>query len=156
MLVRQVMTPGAETIGPEETLLEAARRMRRLDIGSLVVRDAEGRLAGMLTDRDIVTRAAAEGLDLAQTTVAFASTSAVITCREDDRLEDAARTMQEHAVRRLVVLGEGDGLAGFLSVGDLALVDRPLAAGVVEHARDPGRPSTWLARATRPPSATPP
>jgi CBS-domain-containing membrane protein len=74
----------------------------------------------------------------------------VVTCREDDRIEDAARAMERHAVRRLVVLGEGDHLAGFLSVGDLALVDRPLAAGVVEHAREPGRPSSWLALATPP------
>jgi CBS domain-containing protein len=143
MLVKHVMTPGAETIGSEETLQEAARKMRIHDVGCLVVRDLDGRLAGMLTDRDIVTRAAAEGLDLAQTAVAVATSSAVITCREDDPLEEAARIMEEHAVRRLAVLGPDEALAGILSIDDLVLMDRLLAARVIEHVRAPERPSVW-------------
>jgi CBS domain-containing protein len=142
------VTPGAETIGTEETLQEAARKMRIHDVGSLVVRDPDGRLAGMLTDRDIVTRAAAVGLDLAQTAVAIATSSAVITCREDDTLEEAARIMEAHAVRRLVVLGPDEALAGILSVDDLVLMDRLLAARVIEHVRAPERPSVWEGPAT--------
>jgi len=148
MLVKYVMTPGAETIGSEETLQEAARQMRVHDVGCLVVRDIDGRLAGMLTDRDIVTRAGAEGLDLAQTTVAFATSNAVITCKEDDSLEEAARAMEEHAVRRLVVLGPDGALSGILSVDDLVLMDRLLAARVIEHVRAPERPSVWEEPAT--------
>jgi CBS domain-containing protein len=148
MLVKHVMTPGAETIGSEEALQEAARRMRVHDVGCLVVRDVDGRLAGMLTDRDIVTRAAAEGLDLAQTPVAFATTNTVITCKEDDLLEEAARIMEEHAVRRLVVLGPYETLAGILSIDDLVLVNRLLAARVIEHVRAPERPSVWEGSAT--------
>jgi CBS domain-containing protein len=148
MLVKHVMTPGAETIGSHETLQEAAHRMRIHDVGSLVVRDAHGRLAGMLTDRDIVTRAAAEGLDLAQTAVALATSGVVITCREDDPLEEAARIMEDHAVRRLVVLGPDDGLAGILSVDDLVLMDRLLAARVIEQVRALDRPSVWDLPAT--------
>jgi CBS domain-containing protein len=146
MLVRHAMTVGAETITPHESLREAARRMRSADIGALVVREEEDgdRLHGVLTDRDIVTRAVAAGLDPGLTPVSFAMSPVLIACRDEDPVEEAARLMVEHSVRRLAVLGADGRLVGVLSVDDLALVDRPLAAAVVEHARDPERPPVGL------------
>ncbi len=137
MLVRDAMTWRAETIGPDETLQAAARKMRELDIGALPVCEQD-RLVGMLTDRDIVIRAASEGLDPTLTAVRAAMTPQVIYCFEDEDTHGAARLMEERAVRRLMVLDSRKRLVGMLSVDDLALVDRALAAEVIEHSREPG------------------
>ncbi len=139
MLVRDAMTWRAETIGPDETLQAAARRMRELDIGALPVCEQD-RLVGMLTDRDIVIRSIAEGSDPSRATVRGAMTPQVIYCFEDDNVAGAARLMEERAVRRLMVLDSRKRLVGMLSVDDLAVVDRALAAEVIEHSREPGLP----------------
>lgn len=138
MLVRHAMTRGAETIGPGETLQAAARAMRATGVGMLVVAE-RGRAVGLITDRDLVTRAVAEGRDPGWTPVHAAMTPQVVTCGEDDELETAARLMEAHALRRLVVVDAEGGLAGVLSVDDLAELDRSLAARVLERAGAPER-----------------
>jgi CBS domain-containing protein len=145
MVVRHAMTRGAETIGPGETLQAAARAMRAAGVGLLVVVE-RGRTVGLITDRDLVTRAVAEGRDPGWTPVHAAMTPQVITCGEDDDLGTAARVMEDHAVRRLVVLDAEGALAGVLSVDDLAEVDRALAARVLERAGAPERfaPEVWI------------
>ncbi len=139
MIVRDAMTRRAETIGPGETLQAAARKMRELDIGALPVCHQD-RLVGMLTDRDIVIRSTAEGLDPARAMVADAMTPQVIYCFDDEDIYSAARLMEDRAVRRLMVLDSGKRLVGLLSVDDLSLVSQAAAAGVVEHARAPEGP----------------
>jgi CBS domain-containing protein len=139
MLVKEAMTHRAETIGPEETLQSAARKMRELGIGALAVCERE-RLVGFLTDRDIVVRATAEGLDPAATLVRSAMTPQVISCLEGDDIEQAAEVMERRAVRRLMVLGPGKRLTGMLSVDDLAMVSGALATEVIEHNMAPERP----------------
>jgi CBS domain-containing protein len=139
MLVRDVMTPGAETIAPGETLRDAARRMREKGVGALVVAE-EGRVVGILTDRDIVVRSTAEGIPPAGASVRSAMTPQVIDCRDDDELEGAASRMARGAVRRVVVLDASGGVAGVLSVDDVALRSPALAGEVLEHARAPERP----------------
>jgi CBS domain-containing protein len=138
MLVKHAMTRGAEAIGPGETLQAAARRMRALDVGALVVSEGD-RVLGVITDRDVVVRAVADGRDPRQAAVREAMTPQVVTCAEEDQLEAAAMAMQEHAVRRLPVVDEEGRLRGMLSVDDLSQVDRPLAARVLEHVRAPER-----------------
>lgn len=138
MLVRHAMTRRAETIGADETLQDAARAMRSLGIGALPVREGD-RLVGMLTDRDIVTRATAEGFDPRTTPVRAAMTPQVVTCYDHEPLEAAARLMEGRCVRRLMVLDEEKNLVGVLSADDLALVARGLAADVLERSRDPER-----------------
>lgn len=138
MQVTDVMTRRAETIGPGDTLQEAARRMRALGIGALPVCEND-RLVGMLTDRDVVIRAVADGRDPAGTPVRAAMTPQVIYCFEEEPLENAARLMEERSIRRLMVLDADKRLVGILSVDDLALVARELAADVVESSRDPER-----------------
>src|SRR3954454_23395616 len=104
MKVNDVMTRGAECVRPDDTLQEAARRMKALDVGPLPVCGDNDRLGGMLTDRDIVVRAVAEALDARTARVREAMTEGVTYCFEDDDVAEAARLMRERQIRRLVVL----------------------------------------------------
>jgi len=139
MLVKDAMTRRPETIAPGETLAAAARKMRAAGVGVLPVCEEE-RLVGMLTDRDIVVRAIAAGEDPRGSVVREAMTPQVVSCVEDEDLEAAATLMDEHAVRRMVVVDAAGALVGILSVDDLALFSRALAGEVLEHSREPGRP----------------
>jgi CBS domain-containing protein len=138
MRVKDAMTIRAETIGPDATLQEAARMMRSLGIGILPVAEHD-RVLGVITDRDVVVRSTAEGGDPRVVKVRAAMTPQVIHCYEDAELDDAAHEMEQHAVRRLVVLDARQRLVGLLSVDDLAMVSRALAAEVIEQSREPGR-----------------
>ncbi|HJR26578.1 MAG TPA: CBS domain-containing protein [Acidimicrobiales bacterium] len=116
---REVMTPTADFIEPDKPLADAAREMAREDVGALPVCD-NGRLVGMLTDRDIVVRAIADGRDPATTKVSdIVERTEVVTIGADDSIEEAIKTMKEHAVRRLPVI-DGTTLVGMLSQGDVA------------------------------------
>lgn len=136
MLVKDVMTRHAETIGVDDTLQAAAQAMRSHDIGALPVSEYE-RLIGMITDRDIAMRGAAEGLDPKQATVRSAMTSQVVFCFEQDDVEIAAHLMEEHSVRRIIVLDANKKLVGMLTVDDLAIHARGLAVDVIERSREP-------------------
>ena len=138
MLVRDVMTYRPEAIGPDETLEAAARRMKELGVGALIVCD-DGRVLGILTDRDIVVRSTAEGASPSEADVRAAMTPQVIECHEDDELEGAATRMSRGAVRRLVVVDASNKLVGMLSVDDIALRIPALAGEIVEHVRAPER-----------------
>lgn len=135
------MTHRAETIGPNETLQAAARAMKQVDVGALVVCDESG-VIGILTDRDIVVRSSAEGRNPAEADVRGAMTPQAIDCCDDDELEEAARRMAGGGVRRLVVLDASGKLVGMLSVDDVALHSPTLAGEIVEHVRAPERPVT--------------
>lgn len=139
MRVRDAMTARAETIGPDDTLQVAASRMRELGVGALVVREGD-RVVGILTDRDIVVRSVAAGRNPAEADVRSAMTPQVIECGEDEELEAAATRMERGAVRRVVVLDASRGLAGMLSVDDVALHSPALAGEIIEHVRAPERP----------------
>ena len=116
---REVMTPTAEFIEPDKPLADAAREMAREDVGALPVCE-NGKLVGMLTDRDIVVRAIADGRDPKTTKVSdIVERTEVVTIGADDSVEEAIKTMKEHAVRRLPVI-DGTKMIGMLSQGDLA------------------------------------
>jgi CBS domain-containing protein len=139
MMVREAMTLRAETIGPDETLAAAARRMREVGVGALVVCEQD-RVIGMLTDRDIVVRSIADGRDPGIADVRSAMTPQVVDCPEDEDLAAAAERMERGAVRRAVVLDAEKRLVGLLSVDDIALHSRVLAGQIIEHTRAPERP----------------
>jgi CBS domain-containing protein len=120
MRVREVMTRGVECIAPDTALQEAARLMKDLDAGCLPVCKND-RLAGMLTDRDIVIRAVAEGRDARACTAGDVMTPEAVHCFEDDDIEEAARLMKERQIRRLLVLNRNKRLVGIVSLGDLAV-----------------------------------
>lgn len=115
---RDIMTGGAECIGEHDTLIDAARRMRDLDVGALPICGDDERLKGMITDRDIAVRAVAEGQDLSTEVGTFAQGKPV-TIGADDPVEEALRTMAKHGVRRLPVI-DGHRLVGMLSQADIA------------------------------------
>ncbi|MDI3331332.1 MAG: CBS domain-containing protein [Micrococcus sp.] len=116
---RDVMTAGAECIGENETLEEAARKMKQLDVGQLPICGEDNRLKGVLTDRDIVVKCLAEGGDPRQTKAGELGEGKPVTIGADDSIEEAVRTMKEHQVRRLPVI-DGHDLVGIVSQADIA------------------------------------
>lgn len=134
MLVKELMTTKVEYVNPDITLQECARRMRDLNIGSLPVWE-NGKLAGMITDRDICCRAVAEGRDPARTKVREIMTKDVAFCFDDQDCDAAAHMMEGKHIRRLAVLSRKRSMVGFLSVDDLARGSHQLAGEVLEAAR---------------------
>jgi CBS domain-containing protein len=121
MLVRELMTRIVESTTPTTTLTEAARTMRDRNIGCLPVNDSDG-FIGMLTEKDLTTRATAEGLNPTTTTVRQIMTSGITYCHEDDTLEHALRTMEDKHMHHLLVrLGGSNKVVGIVSLSDLAL-----------------------------------
>ena len=112
------MTPGADYLDSSATVLDAAKRLASEDYGALPICDGDT-LRGMITDRDIVVKVLAEGKDPAATTVIDLIAGEVVTIGADDSVEEAARTMATHQVRRLPVI-DGDKMIGMLSQADLA------------------------------------
>ena len=133
MQLKEFVNSRVETIQSSDTLQRAAEKMRELDVGSLPVCD-DGQLVGMITDRDITIRAVAKGSDPAAATVSEVMTAEILWCFENEEVEHAARIMQEHQVRRIVVLNEAKELVGITSLGELATAtgDRLLAGETLE------------------------
>ncbi len=116
---RDLMTPGAECVNVDETLADAAKKMRDLDVGALPICGSDNRLAGVLTDRDIVIRCVAEGKNPMDTLAGDLAQGKPVTIGADDSVEEAMRTMSQHQVRRLPVI-DGHQLVGMLAQADLA------------------------------------
>jgi CBS domain-containing protein len=116
--VREIMTTNVINMQVSTTLEEAARAMRERDIGDVVVAEDE-RLVGLVTDRDIVIRAVADGMDPTTTTLGSVASRDIIAIQPDDTAQAAALLMREQAIRRVLVVDE-QGLCGILSIGDLA------------------------------------
>ncbi len=121
MKVQELMSGKLVRIAPEENAQVAARLLSRHNLGSLPVCTREGKLRGMLTDRDIVLRCVAAGEEPAQTKVSDIMTRRLITVDADASVQKAAEIMAREQVRRLPVEQEGK-LVGMLSLGDLAKV----------------------------------
>ena len=129
---RDVMTGGAECIGENETLLDAARKLAELDVGAMPICGEDNRLKGMLTDRDIVVKALAQGKDPGSTRAGDLAEGKPVTIGADDSVEEALHTMAEHKVRRLPVI-DGHDLIGIVSQADLAQnVDEEKVGDLVE------------------------
>jgi len=119
MKVGEIMSSPLETINAEATITNAAEKMKSFDIGVLPVMN-EDEVVGIITDRDIVVRVIAEGLDPQSTQVKRAMTTEIFSCPEDMDIEDAAKLMEDRQVHRLLVLGEEGAVTGILSIGDIA------------------------------------
>ena len=117
--IREVMTKDPITLPADRPVIEAARCMRDRDIGDVIVTDGD-KVAGILTDRDIVVRVIAEGRDPSKTKLSEIATMKPATIAPDDTVDDAVRLMREHNIRRLPVV-EGGRTAGVVSLGDLAM-----------------------------------
>ncbi|GAA2011599.1 CBS domain-containing protein [Brevibacterium samyangense] len=119
MKARELMTPGAECIGENDSLTQAAQKLRDLNVGSLPICGEDDMLKGALTDRDIVVKALAEGMEPNSTRAGALAEGKPVTIGADDSIEEAIRTMQEHKVRRLPVI-DGHELVGMLAQADIA------------------------------------
>ena len=118
--VREAMHEGCECIGENQTLLDAAKRMAELDVGALPIRGHDDRLKGMLTDRDIVVKALAQGRDPATTASGEFAQGTMHWVAADASLDEALGIMRAHAVKRLCVMDDKTRLAGIITEADVA------------------------------------
>ena len=139
MKVNEIITRDPQVIRPETALIEAAQKMKSMDIGMLPVCDGD-RLVGVITDRDITVRGVAQGYDPKTARVQEVMTPEVIYCFDDEDVKDVAKKMEEKQVRRLPVLNREKRLVGIVSLGDLAVRTgkEHLAGEVLERVSEPG------------------
>ncbi|MEE1754562.1 CBS domain-containing protein [Streptomyces sp. SP18CS02] len=116
---RQIMTEGAECVGAQETVLDAAKKMTRLGVGALPICGTDDRLKGVLTDRDIVVKVLGAGKDPAQVKAGDLAQGEAVTIGADDDAQEILRTMSGHKVRRLPVI-DGHRLVGMVALADVA------------------------------------
>ena len=131
---RDIMSTDTTCVGENETLVDAARKMRDMDVGALPICGEDDRLKGMLTDRDIVVRALAQGKDPASTRAGELGQgdAQTVTIGADDSIDEALRTMIDHKVRRLPVIDDRR-LVGIISQADIATnVDEEKVGDLVE------------------------
>lgn len=125
-MIRELMTANPITLNSGATAQEAARVMRDRDIGDVVVVLSDGTIA-MLTDRDLVVRLMAEGLDPKTTTIDAYCSDRVVTVNADESVSRVIGLMRDRAIRRVPVMSDGE-VAGIVSIGDLAQVRDPDSA----------------------------
>ncbi len=116
---RDIMTPSVECIGENDTVLDAAKLLAKLNVGSMPICGEDNRLKGMLTDRDIVVKVLAEGKDPASCKAGELGEGKPVTIGADDSVQLAIQTMADHKVRRLPVI-DGHDLVGIVSQADVA------------------------------------
>lgn len=122
MRIEDFMTRDVATCHPADSLVEAAAAMWCRDCGALPVVDPEnGKLAGMITDRDICMAAYTKGLPLRQIRVSEVMTKDVVSCRFDDEMATAHETLREHHIRRVPVVDGEHRVVGIVTLNDLAL-----------------------------------
>lgn len=131
---RDVMTPDCQCVGEDQTVVEAAKKLADLDVGAMPICGNDNRLKGMLTDRDIVVKVLAQGKDPATVKAGELGVGdgKTITIGADDSIDEALRTMKDHAVRRLPVI-DGHDLVGIVSQADIARnIDEEKVGDLVE------------------------
>ena len=121
--VRDIMTAAPVTVEPQASVANVARLMRDQNIGAVLVMEKD-HLRGLVSDRDLVVRALAQGADPEQTTVANACSDDLVTIGPDDDLDRAVEVMREYSIRRIPVV-EGDHPVGIVSLGDVAIERDP-------------------------------
>lgn len=139
MKVKEIMTRGVEVVRPDQTVQEAASKMRALDVGPIPVVEGN-KPVGIVTDRDIAIRAVAAGRDPRTTPVREIMTSGVVTCSEEDEVKDVARLMKDRQIRRVVVTAAGgQQVTGIVSLGDVAVdtSDEKMSGRVLEEVSKP-------------------
>ncbi|MFI0812031.1 CBS domain-containing protein [Streptomyces echinatus] len=132
--VRDIMTSQLVSVEPQASVTSVAQKMRDKDIGIVLVTEGDD-LRGLVSDRDLVVRALAEGGDPQETTVASACSDDLVTITPDEDVDRAVELMREHSIRRLPVVEEGHAV-GIISLGDLAIErDARSALGDISAAR---------------------
>jgi CBS domain-containing protein len=132
--IREVMTADPRTVEPDASVVDAAKAMAQDDIGAVLVTE-QGRVTGIVTDRDIAVRAVAAGKDPSSTRVSEVFTSNPTTLTVGQSVEDAIRVVREHNVRRIPVVQDGRP-AGIVSIGDLA-IERDTGSALADISSEP-------------------
>jgi CBS domain-containing protein len=139
MKVREIMSRQPALLDPNTTIAEAARTMRNGDLGCLLIGQDE-QVFGIVTDRDIVVRALANGTNPTRERVCNVMSSEVLSCFEDQPVETVAKMMAEHGVRRLPVLDRRGRLTGVVSLSDVTGGElkkkKPYAVTFFKHLTD--------------------
>lgn len=117
---QEIMTGGVQSVQTSETVLEVALKMKDLGVGALPICGDDNKLAGMLTDRDIVVRCIAEGGDPTTATAGDLAEGIPVTISGDDSIEKTLRVMSQNALRRLPVIDGSNLLVGIVSQADIA------------------------------------
>jgi CBS domain-containing protein len=133
MKVKQAMHKGVQWVDPAMSVETLARLMRAYDIGAIPIGEND-RLIGMVTDRDIVCRCIAAGLDPNTATARDVMSEGIVFCLEKQELDDAARIMEMKKIRRLPVINGKKRMVGILSLGDVYHTGPRHVSGEVMHA----------------------
>jgi CBS domain-containing protein len=128
MKIEDVMTADVSYVAPDTAISDIARKMRDADIGATPVVEND-RLIGMITDRDIVVRVIAEGMDARRMTARDAMSAGILYCFADEAVEAVLENMGDQQIRRLPVVNRDKRLVGVVSLGDLSLTGKRKAAG---------------------------
>ncbi len=119
----EVMTKEVQTCKSGDPVSKAAKLMEQHNVGSIPVVDDQGRLSGIITDRDIVLRGVAKDKDLKMTTCGELMTADCKSCSPETEVHEAAKLLAEHQIRRLPVVDQQGRLVGICAIGDLAVRD---------------------------------
>ncbi len=122
MKVREIMTTNVECVPPDTGIQELASKMKALDVGFLPICEND-RLAGTVTDRDMVVRGLAGGQNFSGLKARDVMTKDVFWCFDGDDIKDVAKRMREKEVRRMLILNQDKRLVGVVSIGDIAKVE---------------------------------
>lgn len=140
MKIREMMTRETRSVSPSTPVIEAAGLMRLHDIGAVPVLDGD-QIVGILTDRDIVIQAVADGDDPRTTLVGDIMSTGSISVFDDQAVDEAVELMQKFQVRRLPVLNRNSKLVGIVSLGDIAVdVHAGLSGKVLKEVSEPAQP----------------
>jgi len=122
MKVREIMTTNVECMAPDTTVSELANKMKTLDVGFIGICEND-RLAGTVTDRDIVIRGIAGGKNISTLKAKDVMTKDIFWCFDDQEVKDVAKKMTEKEVRRMLILNKDKRLVGVVSIGDISKVE---------------------------------
>jgi CBS domain-containing protein len=140
MKVKDVMTRNVEVVDSNDSIKQAAEKMEELNVGVLPVKTGE-EIVGMLTDRDIVVRSVAQGLDPEKHKIIEAFSEGVLACKEEDDIEEVAQLMGDQQIRRVLVKDDEEKVVGIVSLGDLAVnIGNKLVGQVLEEVSKPSQP----------------
>ncbi|MBM7572256.1 CBS domain-containing protein [Aquibacillus albus] len=120
--IKDVMTTDVSFCNSDDTVVEAAKKMKQIDAGAIPVCSSDRKLLGMVTDRDIVVRCVAEGKG-ESTKLQDVMSDHLISASADTSVQEASKLMAKHQIRRLPVVDRGE-LVGIVALGDLALEDK--------------------------------
>ena len=142
-LARDIMTPNPACCGPNTSLDEIAKMMVQNDCGEIPVIDSNDCVIGVVTDRDIVCRVVAQGMNPIGHTAENCMTRPVVTIRENASLEEVMSTMESHQIRRVPVIRDGGSCIGIISQADLARTGpkNKVAELICEVSQDTGHPA---------------